>query len=136
MKKALLWISGIIAVIVIIAAIASGGGEKASTTSSTQSTESTSQTQTKPGFTIKVTGTDGLEFSGSYMVVTADGKTASKSVEGKVPTEYQVDGAMVSVSFQKKTEKGKLKVEILKGNKVMSESDTDAAYGLVSASTQ
>lgn len=139
LKKALLWIGGIIVVIVIIAAVASGGGDKASTSSqpnqSTQSTKSTDQAQTKPGFTIKVTGTDGLEFSGNYMIVTSDGKTASKSVEGKIPAEYQVDGAMVSVSFQKKVEKGKLKVEILKGDKVMAESDTDAAYGVVSAST-
>jgi len=43
------------------------------------------------------------------MIVTADGKTASKSVEGKVPTEYQIDGAMVSVSFQKKRKKENLK---------------------------
>lgn len=87
-------------------------------------------------FTIKVSGTDGLEFSGSYMSVLADGKSTSKSVDGIIPTEYSVKGNIVSVAFQKKSESGFLKVQILKDDKVINESESSAAYGVVSVATQ
>lgn len=85
-------------------------------------------------FTIKVTGTNGLSFSGSYMGVTSGG-TTSKSVDGTVPATYTVSGSIVSCSFQKKSESGSLAVQILKDNKVVKESDTTAAYGVVTAAT-
>lgn len=87
-------------------------------------------------FTIKVTGTDGLKYSGSYMTVMADGKNSSKSVDGTVPGEYTVDASMVSVTFQKQSESGALKVEILKDGEVVAENETEAAYGVVTAATQ
>jgi len=86
-------------------------------------------------YTVKVSGTPGLGFSGSYMVVTASGKSESKSVDGKVPQTYQLSGSIVSVSFQKKSESGVLEVQILKDGRVVSASDTSAAYGVVSAAT-
>jgi len=87
-------------------------------------------------FTIKVSGTSGLEFSGSYMTVMAGGSSTSKSVEGTVPAEYNVSGSIVSCAFQKQSEGGTLKVTIIEGGKVVSESETSAAYGVVSAATQ
>lgn len=90
----------------------------------------------KSNFTIRVSGTTALKFSGSYMTVTAGGSSTSKSVEGTVPAEYNVSGSIVSCSFQKQSEGGNLKVEIIKGGKVVSESETSAAYGVVSAATQ
>ena len=86
-------------------------------------------------FTIKVSGTSGLEFSGSYMVVASGGQSTSKSVDGIVPAQYTVRGEIVSCSFQKQTEFGILRIEILKGSKVVSQSETSAAYGVVSAAT-
>jgi hypothetical protein len=86
-------------------------------------------------YTVKVSGTPGLSFSGSYMVVTASGKSESKSVDGKVPQSYQLSGSIVSVSFQKQSESGVLEVQILKDGRVVSASDTSAAYGVVSAAT-
>jgi len=47
-----------------------------------------------------------------------------------------VKGNIVSVVFQKQTESGTLKVEILCGGKVVNSSDTTAAYGVVSVATQ
>lgn len=86
-------------------------------------------------FVIKVSGTIGLEFSGSYLVVTASGQSTSKSVDGIVPTEYSVTGNIVSGVFQKQTEEGNLKVEIIKGGQVIASSETTAAYGVVSVAT-
>lgn len=86
-------------------------------------------------FQIKVSGTDGLPFSGSYMVVMSGGQSVSKSVDDTVPTEYSVEGMIVSVVFQKKTENGFLKVEILRDGEVLNSSYTTAAYGLVSVAT-
>lgn len=86
-------------------------------------------------YTVNVSGTPGLDFSGSYMVVTASGKSESKSVDGTVPQSYQLTGSIVSVSFQKKSEGGVLEVQILKDGRVVSASDTSAAYGVVTATT-
>ena len=86
-------------------------------------------------FDIKVSGTLGLEFSGSYMVVTVDGQSTSKSVDGTVPAQYSVIGIIVSVVFQKQAEEGTLKVEILKDDQVIASSETTAAYGVVSVAT-
>jgi hypothetical protein len=87
-------------------------------------------------YKIKVSGTSGLEFSGSYMVVKAGGESTSKSVDGTVPAEYSVTGDIVSVSFQKQTDTGTLKVEISKDGKVLKSEDTTAAYGVVAIATQ
>lgn len=86
-------------------------------------------------YVIKVTGSDKCKFSGSYMLVTADGQSQSKSVEGRVPAEYTASGSIVSTSFQKQAENGILKVQILKGGKLVNESETTAAYGVVSAAS-
>jgi hypothetical protein len=89
-------------------------------------------------FTIKVSGTSGLEFSGHYMTVTAGGVSTLKSVEGKVPDQYSVRGSIVSCTFQKKTKRGILSIQIIKDGKVVSASETNVAYGYgaVSAATQ
>lgn len=87
-------------------------------------------------YTIKVSGTSGLSFSGAYMTVTSDGESVSKSVDGTVPAQYTTTGDIVSVSFQKQVESGTLKVEILKDGKVIKSSDTTAAYGVVMVATQ
>ncbi len=87
-------------------------------------------------YTIQVSGTSGLEFSGHYMTVTAGRISTSKMVEGKVPDQYSVSGSIVSCTVQKKTERGPLSVQIIKDGKVVSNSETTLAYGSVSAETQ
>jgi hypothetical protein len=86
-------------------------------------------------YQIKVSGTAGLEFSGSYMVVTTEGKSTSKSVDGRVPASYTVEGHIVSVVFQKKGDIGFLKVEILKNGEAVGSESTTADYGLVTVAT-
>jgi len=95
----------------------------------------------KPGlleanYLIKVSGTQGLKFSGTYMTSGQAGKSESKTIDGTVPAQYEAAGMIVSVSFQKKTENGNLKVQIFKGGSVVAESETTAAYGVVSAATR
>jgi hypothetical protein len=86
-------------------------------------------------FTIKVSGTAGLNFSGTYMVTAPTGKSVSKSVDGVVPAQYKITGSIVSLSFQKKAESGILKVEIIRGGRVVAETQTSAAYGVASVAT-
>lgn len=126
MKKAVKWIAVIAGVFIVIGIIAAASGDKKATTSAPG----------EPAFVVKVTGTAGTAFTGSYMIVTADGKSVSKSVEDTVPAEYPLDGVMVSTTFQKKGESGTLKVEIFKGDKSVAESDTNAAYGVVTAASR
>jgi hypothetical protein len=88
-------------------------------------------------FTIKLTGTEGTAFSGSYMAFSADGKSTSTTVAGKVPAQYRIEGAIASVSFQKQSDDmATLRVEILKGQEVAAEANTSAPYGVVSVATR
>ena len=88
-----------------------------------------------PGFgqstyTIEVSGDAGQSFMGSYMVTTLDGSNTGRSVEGTVPASYEAQGAAISAVAQKRSEGGQLlRVRILKGDQVVGESETTAAYG-------
>ena len=87
-------------------------------------------------FTLRISGTPGLEFQGSYMTVKATGESRMKSVEGTLPEQYRTKGTIVSCTFQKQSEVGLLKVEVIKGGSVVSSSETRAAFGIASAATQ
>lgn len=87
-------------------------------------------------FTILVSGTPGTKFIGGYMLMQADGSNTHKSVEGKTPSEYKMRGTMISTSFQKQSTKGELVVTVHRDGKEVSQSDTTAAYGVVSVATQ
>jgi hypothetical protein len=123
------WLTGVvfIAIAVFIWNMAgSGGGTSGKSASSLFSSD----------FTIKLSGSPGLKYNGSYMVVTAGGDSTSKTVDGSVPDQFNVSGTIVSTQFQKQAESGDLKVEIVKGGSVVAESETSVAYGVVSAATQ
>lgn len=88
-------------------------------------------------YTIEVTGspTNWLRFDGCYEVYTSQGELISKSVSGVVPASYLImDAESISCVFQKKSEDGTLKVEIMNGDRVVAKSETSAAYGVVSLS--
>lgn len=87
-------------------------------------------------FTIRVSGSDGMIFSGAYALTTSAGGSISQSVEGTAPAQYRVKGNIVSATFQKQNPNGVLTVEILKNGQVVSQSTTSAAYGVVSVATQ
>jgi hypothetical protein len=91
-------------------------------------------------YTIKVDGTDELNFSGEYMVVTTDFDTENRvafssdpiPVEGQVPKQYRVtDATAVAVMFQKQDEEGTLRVEIWKGGDLIDSAETTDPWGAV-----
>ncbi len=87
------------------------------------------------GFTIKVSGTKDIKFKGHYSFVTTGSVPIPQNVEGIVSTEYQGKGAMALCLFRKTGLEGSLKVEILKGEKVVVEGETAVPYGVVSLKT-
>ena len=105
----------IVAVIVITLAARSGGD------GDTRMEESE--------FTIRIVGTEGLPFAGTYQLNSASGRSASHRVEGTVPTEYTVRASFLSVVFEKTVEAGELRVEILRDGSVIRQSSTTLAYG-------
>ena len=91
-------------------------------------------TNTNTQFTIEVSGTQGLQYQGSHMVVTSNGGSASESVSGTVPSRYSVRGVIASAAFQKQSQSGTLTVEIFEGGERVAYSTTRAPYGMVSVS--
>jgi hypothetical protein len=85
-------------------------------------------------YTINVTGSDGLEFSGSYMVVSTNGASKYEPVDATVPATYKFMGNVVTIDFQKKVTGGTLKVEIIKNGNVVNTSETTAEYGIIKTS--
>jgi len=91
-------------------------------------------------YTIKVGGTAGLNFSGSYVVVTAaydpDTYVALSSdsydVTGNVSEQYIVEDAIsVGGMFQKQAVNGTLEIEIWRGSDLIDSAVTTDAWGAV-----
>ncbi len=82
-------------------------------------------------YTIKVTGSDQLQFSGHYTIAGTGKIPKPVEVKGNVPAEYKGKGAAAACVFRKITAEGTLKVEILKGEKVVASSETTAPYGII-----
>ena len=126
-KKPLPWkkiIIGVVILIVIIAVASSLAGGSSGVPLFSTST-----------YTIQVTGTSGVQFSGSYMVTDSSGGSNSQSVDGTVPQSYTATGTIISVVFQNQGDSGTLTVKILKDSTVVKQSTTTAAYGVVSVAT-
>jgi predicted nucleic acid-binding Zn ribbon protein len=88
-------------------------------------------------FEIRVSGTPGKRFSGSYMVMGGDGSSTSHTVQDVTPHSYPVPKAMmVSVAFQKQDTEGVLNVEILRNGEAIKAASTTADYGMVTIATQ
>lgn len=84
-------------------------------------------------FTIKVYGT--ADWSGSIMVVKADGSSITQSYDSIAPRTYSFTGHIVSCTFQKQVKVGTLSVDILKDGKLVKSGSTTAEYGVVSIAT-
>lgn len=82
-------------------------------------------------YTIKVTGSEKLEYSGHYTIAGIGAIPKPVSVKGVVPLEYKGKGFAAACVIRKITAEGKLKVEILKGRSVVSTSETAAPFGIV-----
>lgn len=87
---------------------------------------------------VRVSGTSGLAYSGSYGSVSG----GQRSVDGTVGggrDRYEVslrNGGFDSVSatFQKKEPQGSLEVEIIQNTRTVARQETNAQYGVVSVS--
>jgi hypothetical protein len=91
-------------------------------------------------YTIEVGGTEGLNFSGEYVVVTAEydpvnyvaSNSHSYNVSGNVSAEYTAENAISVVGmFQKKSEEGTLEVKILEGEELVDSANTSDPWGAV-----
>lgn len=91
-------------------------------------------------YTIEVGGTEGLNFSGRYVVETAEydpvkyvvSNSHSYNVSGNVPAQYTAENAISVVGmFQKKGEEGSLEVRILKGEELVDSANTSDPWGAV-----
>ena len=92
-------------------------------------------------YTIKVGGTEGLNFTGEYLARffemnpdtgTIDYSTDSYSVEGQVPKEYSFEAMTAGGLFQKQTgNETLLKVEIWKDGVLKDSANTTDPWGAV-----
>lgn len=122
-------------VIAITAAVLSSGCD--SNIGSDQSSETTMGVRQKSA-TIRVTGTSGTPFKGSYGSASA----STKSVEGEVPQDYEVsytgpDGSFgtVTASMQKRVDDySKLTVQIIVDGETKKERSTAADFGVAKVS--
>jgi hypothetical protein len=98
-------------------------------------------------YTIEIDGTEGLNFSGEYVVVTQEydpvnfvvSYSYSYNVSGTVPAQYTDENAISVVGmFQKKNEEGTLDVRILQGEDLIDSASTSDPWGavLVTAANQ
>lgn len=94
----------------------------------------------KSTYTLEVGGTAGLNFSGRYVVVSADYdpetwvafSSDSYDVTGNVSEQYTVEDAIsVGGMFQKQTEEGTLEVEIWRGGDLIDSAVTTDPWGAV-----
>ena len=85
--------------------------------------------------TIKVSGTEGLIFTGYYSIVATGSSPKPIDVKGSVPAQYQGKGVMGLCLFQKASGDGSLKVQILKDGKVVAEGESAAPEGVVTLKT-
>jgi hypothetical protein len=90
---------------------------------------------TSSDFTIKVSGTEGLKFSGHYSIVGTEELPEPIYAHGVLPKEYKGKGVVALCNFRKLTENGSLRVEILKDGKVISESETSIPNGFLALKT-
>lgn len=85
---------------------------------------------TSSNYVIEITGTSGLEFSGSI-----GGGGNSKTVEGSIPANYEISDWPAVAVIQKKGTSGTLTVTIKKNGRVLNTQTTNADYGVVSVTS-
>lgn len=88
-------------------------------------------------FEVRITGdAQPATFAGSVLVTGKDGSVQQESVQGAMPFTYAKEGRSVVATIQKQGTAGSLKVEIVKGDKVVKSGETTADYGVVTVSSQ
>lgn len=134
----------------IIAAVVGGGGtdtatqdkeeQKAEPVKENQPKEEAKQKEESGNVAVRVSGTQGVEYSGSYG--TSQGQTTVDGTLGGEPDEYEVDAQtgtfefdVITASFQKRSPgPGQLRVEIVSDGDVQASQETSAEFGVVTTS--
>ena len=80
-------------------------------------------------FTIRIAGDRGQSFSGSYVLMKADGNIVTEAFEGTAPRDFRAEGLQIDVTIQKTTPMGYLEVQLLRGREVVDEDSVTAAFG-------
>jgi hypothetical protein len=89
----------------------------------------------EPKLTLVVAGTAGLQYKGEWAVPGHGGGVESSLSETGTPSTFEVEGTIISLSFQKEAEVGLLRVEIREGSAVIVRLETQAPYGVVAIGT-
>jgi hypothetical protein len=89
----------------------------------------------EPKLTLVVAGTAGLQYKGEWAVPGHGGGVESSLSETGTPSTFEVEGTIISLSFQKEAEEGFLRVEIREGSAVIVRLETQAPYGVVAIGT-
>jgi hypothetical protein len=92
-------------------------------------------------YTIEVGGTEGLNFSGEYLVVTEEydpvdyvvSNSRCYNISGSVPAQYTAENAVsVAGMFRKKSQERTLEVRFWKGEDLVDSANTSDIWGLSS----
>ncbi|MGE0095976.1 MAG: hypothetical protein AB7M05_03015 [Alphaproteobacteria bacterium] len=86
-------------------------------------------------YSIDVTGTNGIAFTGSCMTTTV-GSSYSQDASGLVPASFETSGTIVSCGVQKQGEEGMLRLRIRRDGKTIAEGSTSQPYGMVTVAGQ
>ena len=119
-------IGGLFILLILIGIFA--GDKEPTTINDVNSNQESKVTTTN--YIIEITGTEGLEFSGSI-----GGGTNSKSIEGSIPATYEVSDWPAVAVIQKKETSGTLTVTIKKNGRILNTQTTSASYGVVTVSS-
>jgi len=87
-------------------------------------------------FIIRIEGTAGLPFKGSYTIVTTEGLTMTQPLNGKVPASYVVKADFVSATLQKQADDGILRIDLNKNGRNVRSAETIAPGGTATASAR
>jgi len=87
------------------------------------------------GFYVDITGTNGIRFTGSCLVVDSKGSSSSQDAAGTVPIKIQLKpGNIASCALQKQGTAGQLTVKLMYNDTIIADGDTSAEYGVVTVS--
>jgi hypothetical protein len=86
-------------------------------------------------FVLMITGTDGLAFSGSCTLKTADGKT-DLPLDGRVPEHHEVRGTGLRCVIEKSGREGTLTVEVMRDGQIVSYNSSNGSTGVFNVSVR
>lgn len=82
-------------------------------------------------FTMRISGTPGVQFKGTYNLVNARGNSTSHTISGTVPKTYTIGPGtlMLSVAIHKMGRAGTLRLDVSQGPRHVVGHQTSSPYG-------